>query len=468
MFDSGNLKTRAIGIFIVTCIALIAISLAVVGKELVNLTQSGTIISAIAIFLVLYLLHGQRRIKREIAELKFMTTVPSDLEGGLIRRIEELSRKIHTANRDMREKAPAGDGKLNAAVLKIERELAVLSIQVEDLTTEKKPQDSPASTVIPLRNARETAVPAGRNGIGEGGHSGNRMDTADTPPENHDHESSRTLISPGAHGAEDLMQHAEVRSIGERLRLAVERDELELHLQPVVSLNDREPAFYESSLRLKNGDGQYVDPERLKKSAKREGVAVVMDGQLLFSAVRILRTLNELNKRTGLFCPLSSSTLDDGEAFEETSTFLAANVTLAGSLMLEIDQSAVANLNSERRDRLSQLIDLGYTLLLNRVENFDIDGKALHAAGFRYLKVSVDALLQIADDGNIDDYVSDFSEEMENCGITVIVSEIEQEAQVIHLIDFDLPLGQGSLFAPSRPVKPELLKPSDENSFMSG
>jgi len=149
-------------------------------------------------------------------------------------------------------------------------------------------------------------------------------------------------------------------------------------------------------------------------------------------------------------------------------TFLAANVALAGSLILEIDQSALEELSSNSRERLSRLVDLGFPLLLNNIQNFEMDGPLLHSAGFRNLKVSVNELLKISDNGNIDEHVTDFSEEMENCGLTVIVSDIELEAQAIHLIDFDLPLGQGSLFSPSGPVKPELLKATDEQDSVSG
>ena len=97
-----------------------------------------------------------------------------------------------------------------------------------------------------------------------------------------------------------------------------------------------------------------------------------------------------------------------------------------------------------------------------------MDGSLLHSTGFRNLKISFNELLKISDSGNIDEHVTDFLEEMENCGLTVIVSDIEQETQVLHMIDFDLPLGQGSLFSPSRPVKPELLKVTDGKNTMSG
>ena len=94
-------------------------------------------------------------------------------------------------------------------------------------------------------------------------------------------------------GAADLSEHSRNRSLGEQLRNAVENNELELHLQPIVNLSDREPEYYESTLRLKESDGGYIDQRKLNRFAREGRLAVSLDSQLLYSAVRVLRTLNE-------------------------------------------------------------------------------------------------------------------------------------------------------------------------------
>ncbi len=57
---------------------------------------------------------------------------------------------------------------------------------------------------------------------------------------------------------------------------------------------------------------------------------------------------------------------------------------------------------------------------------------------------------------------------MERCGIAIIASHIEREAEVLDLIDLDLPLGQGDHFSPPRPVKAELLRPVSSDPGLSG
>lgn len=460
MIDSGSFRSRIVSGFIVLCIAIVAASMAYAAGNFWVLPPYGEIVVGVALFVAFYLLHGQRINRRKIDRLSYYAGAPSDIEEGLIRRIDELAKQVQAANSAANE-----NHALKSTIEETRRALIAVSDQVEELAGRVESPEKNDGTVVPLHNSNDQDTRAtGR----DSSRSYRRIldNIADHDPNTA--VTNNLADMPVANGTEDLMAHAKNRTLAERLHAAVEHDELELHLQPVVNLGDREPAYYESTLQLKDNDGSYVDQQRLKRLAGREDLATTLDGQLLFSAVRILRTLNELNKRTGLFCPLSQATLENADAFEETEAFLAANIALSDLLVLEIDQSVLDDLLPDHSARLANIADLGFSLLLNNVQEFDFDGKLLHSAGFRFLKVPVDELLSIAGDNNIDEYVTDFSEEMENCGITVIVSDIDQETQVIHLIDFDLPLGQGTLFAPSRPVKPELLKASDENTFMSG
>jgi len=466
MENSGEYRNRMVGGFIVICIAMIAISGAFIAQNYLNLTLLGAVFIGIMLFLLLYLLHGQRLVRREINDLKYHLGGPSDIEDGLLRRIDDLSRQIASSDISKLEHSIKSISKdcaaNNSSIQQIAEELLTVSERLEDVVSNShalEAQNDPPqeNKIIPLRKPRPQVAMA--------------KSTADQPL------ISRPMVDGDIGveasevpqiGATDLAEHARSRTLIERLHNAVENEELELHLQPIVKLLDREPEFYESTLRMKDDDGDYVKQQRLLRFVNSEQLAVAFDSQLLHAAIRVLRTLNELQKRTGLFCPVSIATLNNALAFEEVHTLLRANVALAGSLVLEIDQSVLDELDAEGRNRLSQLVELGYSLLLNNVNRFDLDGSLMHSAGFRNLKVSVNALLEISDDGNIDEYVTDFSEEMENCGLTVIVCDIEHETQVMHLIDFDLPLGQGSLFSPSRPVKPELLKSPERDGTNSG
>jgi cyclic-di-GMP phosphodiesterase TipF (flagellum assembly factor) len=252
------------------------------------------------------------------------------------------------------------------------------------------------------------------------------------------------------------------------LHEAVKSASLELHLQPIVDLHSHKPVYYETMLRLKGVDEHYVDPRQLAETAKTENLLAAMDFQHLFDAVRMLRALDKMGKKAGLLCSVTRSTLNSTAAFDEMLSFLKANKSLSKWLIIEVLQSDWDNLDNTGLQRLAQIVDLGYFLALGNVRRFDIDGAYLHFVGFRFVKVSVAVLFSDSAEGGVAAHPAIFSAEMERCGIAIIACQIAREAEVLDLIDLDLPLGQGDHFSAPRPVKAELLGPVGSDPGLSG
>ncbi len=471
MEKNGEFQSRIISGFIVVCMAMIAASGAFMAQNYLNVNFAGSVFIGVIFFLLLYLLHNQRLLQRELNEFKDNAGEPSDIEGALIRRMDELSEEINSIDNSELEQS-VDTILLNCetnknSIHRIDEELLIIFRQIEKIPGSNSPAEKPSGGIArnlqPERQSERKIVPLHIPkepvelpiAVGE---------RPSFPVHIGQDDFSAAPAALSEISATGPSMSSENRNLVEHLHHAVKHEELELHLQPIVKLSDREPEFYESTLRLRDLEGTYIDQQRLGKLVRDERLATVLDGQLLFSAIRVLRTLNELQKRTGLFCPVSAATLNSKNAFEDIYAFLAANSALAGSLVLEIEQSDLTELDAESRERLSRLVELGFSLLLDNVQNFDLEASLLHSAGFRNIKVSVNELLNISGESSIDELATDFSEEMESCGLTVIVSDIENEVQAVHLGSFELPLGQGTLFSPSRPVKPELLNSSDEDS----
>jgi len=89
-----------------------------------------------------------------------------------------------------------------------------------------------------------------------------------------------TLSSPaGLHG----------RPWVARLRRALERDEFELHFQPIVSLRDGTISHHEALLRLvEQPGGQLVAPGRFLPAAERYGLICEIDRLVLDRVIRLL------------------------------------------------------------------------------------------------------------------------------------------------------------------------------------
>ena len=251
------------------------------------------------------------------------------------------------------------------------------------------------------------------------------------------------------------------------IKKAIAGDDLSLHLQPVVALPQRQPAHYEALMRLQMQNGEFLDAGQFLKIAQKGGLMPTIDKKVVFSAVRMLRTLEVLKKRAGLFCNISSETLGDAKIFREISNILQANIALNHSLVFEISQRQYRHLNVREKDRLAKLADMGFVLSLDQVLDLRLDAKELFKAGFRYVKVPAGILLHASLDDNAPAAPSELASFLLENKISLIASEAERESEVMNLIDFGVQLSQGLIFAPPRPVKAELLLPTTQSANSS-
>src|SRR5262249_52568447 len=75
--------------------------------------------------------------------------------------------------------------------------------------------------------------------------------------------------------------------------------------------------------------------------------------------------------------------------------------------------------------------------------------------GVRFIKVPAALLLDPKQSSTSDIHPSDLSDLLGRFGIDLIAEKIEGERAVVDLLDYDVRFGQGFLFAPPRPLRPE-------------
>lgn len=86
---------------------------------------------------------------------------------------------------------------------------------------------------------------------------------------------------------------------------------VDLHLQPIVSLPQRRVTFYEGFTRLRRPDGSHITPADFLDAARRASLMGIIDNFMLFRCVQIVRRLAERDRRVGVFCNISSISLED-------------------------------------------------------------------------------------------------------------------------------------------------------------
>ena len=123
--------------------------------------------------------------------------------------------------------------------------------------------------------------------------------------------------------------------------------------------------------------------------------------------------------------------------------------------MLEFKQATFRKLGPVEIEHLAALAQRGFRFSIDHVTDLRIEPRELADRGVRYIKMPAALLLDQRRTSASDIHPSDLSDLLGRFGIDLIAERIEGERAVVDLLDYDVRFGQGFLFAPPRPLRPE-------------
>jgi cyclic-di-GMP phosphodiesterase TipF (flagellum assembly factor) len=228
---------------------------------------------------------------------------------------------------------------------------------------------------------------------------------------------------------------------------------VDLHLQPVVSLPQRKLRYYEALTRLRTADGALIMPGQYLRVAESAGLMSTVDNLLLFRCVQFIRRLTARQKDVGVFCNISSHSLNDASFFPQFVDFMRAHRDLSAQIVFELPQSDWDRMGPGEQGSMKALADLGFTFSMDHVTRLDFDLDALRGCNVRFVKATPEVLLapdtQIA--GGI--RAEDLGALLARHGIALVGEKIETERHVVDLLDFAIAYGQGYLFGEPKPMR---------------
>jgi cyclic-di-GMP phosphodiesterase, flagellum assembly factor TipF len=223
----------------------------------------------------------------------------------------------------------------------------------------------------------------------------------------------------------------------------------------MVSLPQRKVRFYEAVTRLRDDKDRVLAAEDFIGVAESSGMIGRIDHMVMLRCVQVLRRLMVRNKEVGVFCNVAAATLANSATFSQCLDFLEANRALAPSFVLEFKQSTFRRLGQTETEHLASLAQRGYRFSIDHVTDLRFEPRELADRGVRFIKVPAALLLDPKQTSSSDIHPSDLSDLLGRFGIDLIAERIEGERAVVDLLDYDVRFGQGFLFAPPRPLRPE-------------
>jgi cyclic-di-GMP phosphodiesterase, flagellum assembly factor TipF len=422
--ESGMVRLGAV--FVAMCMALIAVSLG--GVSYLRFGFSGPEASLIGVAVLMALL-AYSALAARIRDRADATEMISGLKrssGDMIRQLAEFGRRINAIdNRVERAFERSGDGAQPTA-----SELAELSSQVKELASSMAAHDAAIGTAAGDRRQFARAADLG-------------------PTDDPVVAAAREVSGAQAAHRVDAFSRLDQDAIIALVRDGIEGNRIDLYLQPIVTLPERNVRYYEAMSRLKAESGEVIAAADFLKYAEAGSLMPKLDHVTVMRCVQVVRRLLLKNRDIGLFCNLSSATLTDS-GFPQLLEFLEANRAIGPSLVFEFTQRAVRAMGPAEHESLAALAERGFRFSMDNLVDLDLEPSELHERGFRFIKVPVTLLL--GGDGR---GAPDLSSMFDGVGVDLVAERIESENIAAHVLERGFRFAQGYLFAPPRPVRAE-------------
>jgi cyclic-di-GMP phosphodiesterase TipF (flagellum assembly factor) len=242
-----------------------------------------------------------------------------------------------------------------------------------------------------------------------------------------------------------------------RAILAAFRDDrLEIHLQPIVSLPQRKTKFYEALARLRLDGETLLVPAEFMPTLEEAGLAPELDGKVAARAAAVARHL--LNRGSDAFVTsnLSPAAMKTPGFLRALGRIMEAYPDVLGRIAFEISQRCWRTLDAETAGALEQLRAKGAFFLLDRAIDLRLDPLTLADRGVRYVKLPAQMLIDPHPSYGLDFAVTDLSTVLARAGIKLVADRVESEQVVPDLIEFEIPLAQGFVFAAPRAIRTDI------------
>lgn len=234
------------------------------------------------------------------------------------------------------------------------------------------------------------------------------------------------------------------------VRDGLERNCVDLVLQPIVRLPQRKRTFFEAFTRIRDQNGSMLVPNQYIGIAEREGLVAAIDNMMLFRCVQLVRRTQKRNYNIGVFCNISAHSLTDRHFFSNFIEFMADNAVLAPDLIFEFPYATIANRDEEIERHLRELAALGFRFSVDQVTSLNIDYGDLMRHRFKYVKIDADVMLEEVRRPSANIAVEDIKRVVDRHGMDLIVEKIETEQELLELLDLRVDFGQGYLFGAPR------------------
>ncbi len=260
------------------------------------------------------------------------------------------------------------------------------------------------------------------------------------------------------HVTYDQAMHEEVRmslDLVNDLRRAVERKQLQLHYQPIVSLHTCELKGFEALLRWEHPVYGWISPVKFIPLAEDTGLIVSIGDWVLQEAARQLNEWRHTISRANdiyVSVNVSKRQLLQRDFPERVAATLAQYELPLKSLKIEVTESVVLEATELFREVLDRLKMIGVDLMMDDFGTGNSSLSRLHEFPIDILKIDRAFLQTMTTSRQLMAITTAVVQLAHNLDLQIVCEGVEDEDQVAVLLALDCDSAQGYLFSKPLPV----------------
>jgi EAL domain-containing protein (putative c-di-GMP-specific phosphodiesterase class I) len=239
------------------------------------------------------------------------------------------------------------------------------------------------------------------------------------------------------------------------LEHAVDRGEIRVVFQPIVSLRTGEIVLFEALARWHHPQHGIISPVEFVPVAEATGTMRQIGRHIMLEACRAARTWQDARPdyaAAGVSVNLSPAEFATDELVGDVAAALAGSGLAPQSLTLELTESAAMDDVEQVCTRMRELRALGVRLALDDFGTGHSSLERLDALPLNVLKIAkpfVDKLMGATADAS---FVEAFVRLASSLKLEVVAEGVETEIQATRLREYGYDLGQGYHFAVPLPL----------------
>lgn len=247
------------------------------------------------------------------------------------------------------------------------------------------------------------------------------------------------------------------RSIEFNLLNAIENDQIELHLQPIVNINNNEMVGSEALVRWNHPTQGQISPEIFIPLAENLGVIDLLTKKTLLSVARFLTDNPQYQESKYVSINLSRVCLVDDNFVDHLHLFAKRNPNFVHCLLLEITE----NIDFDQRQlqkalrNLDRIAKMGFRLAIDDFGTGYSGLNFIRLHHFHVMKIDQVFIKSLHSDSSITPVLISMIQLAKELKMQVIAEGVETEQQIEMLKQLGVSDIQGFYY--SQPIKPEAL-----------